>query len=53
MDLLALETETPVILMADTHADVHVAVALDVPRRRRPLMPLGPKRRGPGAEYAS
>ena len=29
MDLLALETETPVILGVDTHADVHAVVALD------------------------
>jgi hypothetical protein len=29
MDLVALETETPVILGVDTHAEVHVAVPLD------------------------
>jgi transposase len=34
MDLLALETETPVILGVDTHADVHAAVALDGLGRR-------------------
>jgi len=34
MDLLALETETPVILGVDTHADVHAVVALDGLGRR-------------------
>jgi transposase len=34
MDLLALETETPVILGVDTHANVHAVVALDGLGRR-------------------